>query len=1846
MRSETNYMKSADQEKSKPHHREKRRERSTSPTYDHHRRRSSPSDDDDLSHIYPVKSMISQVAHEHEDDPEIYNGEGEDYISDTDYMVQWTGPRKNLPVVLFRADAILEKESSAKCVGEKYRLAFKIVRTECKIVRSVLVSHGFHEVHPNSLDFNVMWTGSHIKPYVLRGFSEFQKVNHFPRSYELTRKDRLCKNVQRMQHLRGFKHFDFIPLTFITPIEFGDFQSTFAKEKGVWIVKPVASSRGRGIFLINHPSQVPMDETLIVSRYINNPLLIDDFKFDIRIYVLVTSYDPLIVYLYEEGLARFASQKFDKSTKSVKNQFMHLTNYSVNKRNPDFVKNADPELEDFGNKWSMSAMLRYLKSIGHDTATLMMRIEDLVVKTFLAGEMAIASASNMFQPHRGNCYELYGFDVLVDENMKPWLMEVNLSPSLACDAPIDLKIKANMISDLFSVVGVTAQDPVSRRINGGRREFQSRSAVRQQQPYNENCRLLKQRPANSGRGGRGGGAPFAGGRRGGGRGTSDNSGGTPLTGEEAKILRMAREEYGRRGRWIRVFPTHTSWETYGGLMEHRTTHNLMLYTKLYPNNGRTKSGAPSRPPSSYHSSHRPKSAVPMYSFEGVSEGGGNGYSCEIISRLLQYERRLLTLAESRAVSAAHGNRRVHSENVALSLSAATSQSAAATNADHNSTHHYASAGAKAASNNHHNHHHEKSQSRSRSQMSNGAAGGQNRANSRPTSNDSSRAHTTNKKDGARHHHQSKSEKEKSRSTKSVGQDTGGDEHLVQQRGGTKTTTETSGNHHVHGRRTREKGTEPMGADTTGGTARHGHRSRKQQQQMHTMSAAVYNVSADYTRSRSRSSGSPHSAASSSRSNSGSGRSQGNDSAGSPFQRDRCYSRSRSQSASSSSSGCSGSLDSGNDDSNGSSVGMSSAQQAKEQLRCLLEQGHIFTVTQARLAFAAYLARVHQRLLQESQQHHSNSSPSSAAAVDALSGQVKREVNENGSDAQMDTAWDPVSEDLVLRFLRRAAQNLSQVFRVVVPSKKLPIQDRRRILAKQLSDFVSIYSKDTHTISARENKTAATQQEHKIPISDQIFQQFLDLSNENDLEEVLTLFTKINKSASIFLGGIQQLAEQQKDLLGEQNNQTSSADEDLKMKEKRKTSTEKQSSSSTAVTLQPLPTDSVGGAVSDQDGGGRRRDHVATSQSDSKGDHEVRMRNEKSGGSSHCSQQQPGSPENRERQWTTAATVGLALHQHSSANTPLGDKMMLMEEGGFNHNHKATAASRRRPPSGAVTTATADVSTGTGLSGAAVGSSSRLLVANGGQRDRSVERRDRSVERELFLHEETTSTRVQKPTEASAAKLAFDTNSSGAAGSSFSSPYRNSRLAERPGGSGSRHYRQHRPNYSPIGQGGAPFMPSSSCSRSPSASPHSRSREDRGGGSGDVWSPSASGDATASGSIRTSTSRSTATSTNIYSSAQSQSEANTTLTPASVTRSSITSSRNHSAKGSGATTSGTPMNRGKKPRPFSAQLDAAARIYCENLTKTMVPISNNRHHGRSNTASSKWSSTTNYNNNNNSTNRSESGSTTITTNKSEQAISDALQRLAKRHATRQYSANNASSALLGGTSSADTEGDQNHQQHNSKSNGSHGGSGHFAPHRWEKEGHEELDAHASAYSHVTGVAPSASYQATPGSTQYEVVQQQSATRSSSSSAAGILNRPTTSTASGTTSTGTGTAGSGLVQQRQRQRPQSCKTSFAALNRRGQQQGSSSSAVSTIENEESLTGGGASGFSRGSSISLSMVPQAATSNSHAHQPHTPYTHQGGYEDSPYYTRPTRASSASRRPKAAMNHSAPQQTNNNNR
>ncbi|XP_063649812.1 tubulin polyglutamylase TTLL5 isoform X3 [Pan troglodytes] len=524
------------------------------------------------------------------------SSEDEEVISQEDHpCIMWTGGCRRIPVLVFHADAILTKDNNIRVIGERYHLSYKIVRTDSRLVRSILTAHGFHEVHPSSTDYNLMWTGSHLKPFLLRTLSEAQKVNHFPRSYELTRKDRLYKNIIRMQHTHGFKAFHILPQTFLLPAEYAEFCNSYSKDRGPWIVKPVASSRGRGVYLINNPNQISLEENILVSRYINNPLLIDDFKFDVRLYVLVTSYDPLVIYLYEEGLARFATVRYDQGAKNIRNQFMHLTNYSVNKKSGDYVSCDDPEVEDYGNKWSMSAMLRYLKQEGRDTTALMAHVEDLIIKTIISAELAIATACKTFVPHRSSCFELYGFDVLIDSTLKPWLLEVNLSPSLACDAPLDLKIKASMISDMFTVVGFVCQDPAQRastrpiyptfessRRNPFQKPQRPVSAQFHSSKAKQRCRPLSASDAEM--------KNLVGSAREKGPGKLGGSV-LGLSMEEIKVLRRVKEENDRRGGFIRIFPTSETWEIYGSYLEHKTSMNYMLATRLFQDR-MTADGAP------------------------------------------------------------------------------------------------------------------------------------------------------------------------------------------------------------------------------------------------------------------------------------------------------------------------------------------------------------------------------------------------------------------------------------------------------------------------------------------------------------------------------------------------------------------------------------------------------------------------------------------------------------------------------------------------------------------------------------------------------------------------------------------------------------------------------------------------------------------------------------------------------------------------------------------------------------------------------------------------------------------------------------------------------------------------------------------------------------------------------------------------------------------------------------------------------------------------------------------------------------------------------------------------------
>ena len=93
---------------------------------------------------------------------------------------------------------------------------------------------------------------------------------------------------------------------------------------------------------------------MLVQQYIPNPLTVDGYKCDIRVYVMVTSWDPLRVYICEDGLVRFATQKYKAGAKYYKRKHAHITNYSTNKESKNFVESSQFTPQAVFALWSLA----------------------------------------------------------------------------------------------------------------------------------------------------------------------------------------------------------------------------------------------------------------------------------------------------------------------------------------------------------------------------------------------------------------------------------------------------------------------------------------------------------------------------------------------------------------------------------------------------------------------------------------------------------------------------------------------------------------------------------------------------------------------------------------------------------------------------------------------------------------------------------------------------------------------------------------------------------------------------------------------------------------------------------------------------------------------------------------------------------------------------------------------------------------------------------------------------------------------------------------------------------------------------------------------------------------------------------------------------------------------------------------------------------------------------------------------------------------------------------------------------------------------------------------------------
>ncbi|XP_054871727.1 probable tubulin polyglutamylase TTLL2 [Amphiprion ocellaris] len=339
-------------------------------------------------------------------------------------------------------------------------LVFRLHDRGPEVVREVLLERGWEEYDEDEReeeDWNLYWRGSAFRTSEYHNLLPWQRLNHHPKTIGITRKDCLARNLRRMKATSGSSLYDFSPTAFILPNDYTRFLAEHNKLRLVrgpstyWICKPVDLSRGRGIFIFKDIKDLVYDCSVIVQRYISNPLLISGYKFDLRIYVCVKSFHPLTVYIHQEGLVRFATEKYNLS--SLHNLYAHLTNTSINKFGP-FYKTEKGRVGQ-GCKWTMSKFRHFLYSQDINELLLWQRINNIVTLTLLTIAPSVPSCPN--------CVELFGFDILIDVKFKPWLLEVNYSPALTLDCQADIAVKKGLISDLIDLMNYTAVDGLRDR---------------------------------------------------------------------------------------------------------------------------------------------------------------------------------------------------------------------------------------------------------------------------------------------------------------------------------------------------------------------------------------------------------------------------------------------------------------------------------------------------------------------------------------------------------------------------------------------------------------------------------------------------------------------------------------------------------------------------------------------------------------------------------------------------------------------------------------------------------------------------------------------------------------------------------------------------------------------------------------------------------------------------------------------------------------------------------------------------------------------------------------------------------------------------------------------------------------------------------------------------------------------------------------------------------------------------------------------------------------------------------------------------------------------------------------
>ena len=251
-----------------------------------------------------------------------------------------------------------------------------------------------------------------------------------------------------------------------------------------WILKPARSSRGRGIHCFNKASEIFGHTSVrrtkfVAQKYIENPLLWEGKKFDIRQWVLITSWNPLVLWFYDDCYVRMSTECY--SPHSLSDRYAHLCNRAVQKRNGGY-----DEVE--GNIRSQEELVGFLEGVEADCwlSKIQPQMKRYIILSLSSGQDFIRS--------RKNSFELLGFDFMIDDLMNPWFIEINTSPDLARATPVLDDVVSHGLDGLLQVVldGPGRNARLGRNI-GGWSCILNKSIPAEKRRWRRNMKLLERR---------------------------------------------------------------------------------------------------------------------------------------------------------------------------------------------------------------------------------------------------------------------------------------------------------------------------------------------------------------------------------------------------------------------------------------------------------------------------------------------------------------------------------------------------------------------------------------------------------------------------------------------------------------------------------------------------------------------------------------------------------------------------------------------------------------------------------------------------------------------------------------------------------------------------------------------------------------------------------------------------------------------------------------------------------------------------------------------------------------------------------------------------------------------------------------------------------------------------------------------------------------------------------------------------------------------------------------------------------------------------------------------------------